>query len=65
MRKIRIAIVDSGVRLDHPAVQGHHPVVVHYSGRGEGEGDCGHGMASYNIVKKTDIQSIFIVLVVS
>lgn len=52
MRKIRIAIVDSGVRLDHPAVQGHHPVVVRYSGLGEGEGDCGHGTAVYNIVKK-------------
>ena len=54
MRKIRIAIVDSGVRLDHPAVQGHHPVVVRYSGLGEGEGDCGHGTAVYNIVKKTE-----------
>ncbi len=54
MRKIRIAIVDSGVRLDHPAVQGHHPVVVRYSGLGVGEGDCGHGTAIYNIVKKTE-----------
>ena len=54
MRKIRIAIVDSGVRLDHPAVQGHHPMVVRYSGLGVGEGDCGHGTAIYNIVKKTE-----------
>jgi len=54
MRKIRIAVVDSGVRLDHPAVQEHHPVVVRYSGLKEGEGDCGHGTAIYNIVKKTE-----------
>ena len=54
MRKIRIVIVDSGVRLDHPAVQDHHPVVVRYSGLREGEGDCGHGTAIYNIVKKTE-----------
>ena len=62
MRKIRIAIVDSGGRLDHPAVQGHHPVVVRYSGLGVGEGDCGHGTAIYNIVKKTESFADIIVI---
>ena len=54
MRKVRIAIVDSGVRLDHPAVSGHSPQMVYHSGLKEGEGACGHGTAIYNIIKKTE-----------
>lgn len=54
MRKVRVAVVDSGVRLDHPAVGGHSPQIVYHSGLKEGEGACGHGTAIYNIIKKTE-----------
>ena len=54
MRRVRIAIVDSGVRIDHPAVRDHTPQNDRYSGLAEGEGYCGHGTAIYNIIKKTE-----------
>lgn len=53
MRKIKIAIVDSGVRLNHPALRGDSPYVVRKSGLEEGKGRCGHGTAVYNIIRKT------------
>lgn len=54
IRKVRIAVVDSGVRMDHPAVRGHSPQVIYYSGLKEGEGACGHGTAIYNIIRQTE-----------
>lgn len=54
MRKVRIAIVDSGVRLDHPALRECSPKIVYFSGLKKGEGDCGHGTAVYNIIRKTE-----------
>lgn len=53
MRKVRIAIIDSGVRLDHPAIKGYSPQIIYHSGLKKGEGRCGHGTAIYNIIKKT------------
>lgn len=53
MGKIKIAIVDSGVRPDHPAWRENPPCVVRKSGLKEG-GRCGHGTAIYNIIKKTE-----------
>jgi hypothetical protein len=53
MGRIKIAIVDSGVRLDHPAWRENPPCVVRKSGLKEG-GRCGHGTAIYNIIKKTE-----------
>ena len=54
MRKIRIAIVDSGVRTDHPAFKTVEPKVIYYSGLQKGEGSCGHGTAVYNIIRKVE-----------
>lgn len=54
MSKVRIAIIDSGVRLDHPAINGYSPQIIYHSGLKKGEGRCGHGTAIYNIIKKTE-----------
>jgi uncharacterized NAD-dependent epimerase/dehydratase family protein len=56
--KIRIAIVDSGVRFDHPAFAGKPPVVIDAAGSAE-SGIYGHGTAVYNIIRKAgDIADI-------
>ena len=52
MRKIRIAIVDNGVRIDHPAFQSVKPKVIRYHS-GQNNESCGHGAAIYNIIRKT------------
>ena len=52
MRKIRIAIVDNGVRIDHPAFQSVKPKVIRYHS-GQNNESCGHGTAIYNIIRKT------------
>lgn len=54
MHKLRIAIIDSGVKLDHPALKNNNPQIIHFSGVGECEGKCGHGTAIYNIIKKVE-----------
>lgn len=53
MCKIRIAIVDSGVRIDHPAFQAIKPKVIQYCGMQNMNESCGHGTAIYNIIRKT------------
>jgi uncharacterized NAD-dependent epimerase/dehydratase family protein len=56
--KIKIAIIDSGVRLDHPALSGNLPILIDVSGADTNEW-MGHGMAVYNIIRKaTDIADI-------
>ena len=56
--KIKIAIIDSGVRLDHPAFTGNPPVLVDASGADTNEW-TGHGTAVYNIIRKVaDIADI-------
>lgn len=54
MRKVKIAIIDSGVRVDHPALKKNEPQIVRFSGLNGYEGRCGHGTAIYNIIKKTE-----------
>lgn len=54
MRKLKIAIIDSGVKLNHPALRGTSPQIVRFSNLEEGKGSCGHGTAIYNIIKKTE-----------
>ena len=54
MRRIQIAVVDSGVRKDHPAFKNREPYVIRYSGLQEGEGTCGHGTAVYHIIRKIE-----------
>jgi uncharacterized NAD-dependent epimerase/dehydratase family protein len=49
--KIRIAIIDSGVRLDHPGFAGNVPVLVDASSADTNEW-TGHGTAVYNIIRK-------------
>ncbi len=53
-RRIQIAVVDSGVRTDHPAFGNKKPDVVRYSGLRDGEGTCGHGTAVYHIISKIE-----------
>lgn len=50
MRSPRIAIVDSGVRTDHPALKDADIKVVNYGDFCGGR--CGHGTAVYNIIRK-------------
>lgn len=54
MKKIKIAIIDSGVRVDHPTLKKSSPYIIRKSGLKEGEGRCGHGTAVYNIIRKTE-----------
>lgn len=54
MSKIKIAIIDSGVRLDHPALRDSSPQIVHYSESNDMNASCGHGTAVYNIIRKTE-----------
>jgi uncharacterized NAD-dependent epimerase/dehydratase family protein len=51
--KIKIAIIDSGVRLDHPAFVGKTPVVIDTAPSTDG-GFYGHGTAVYNIIRKAE-----------
>jgi uncharacterized NAD-dependent epimerase/dehydratase family protein len=51
--RIRIAIIDSGVRLDHPAFASKPPVVIDTAGSTD-SGFYGHGTAIYNIIRKTE-----------
>ena len=57
MKKLRITIVDSGVRCDHPAYQGDCIKGFTYLGNGEVSEDFtdtyGHGTAVYGIIRKT------------
>ncbi len=53
MRRIRIAIVDSGVRMAHPAFQANKPKVIQYCGEQDGNQSWGHSTAVYNIIRKT------------
>ncbi len=53
IRRIRIAIVDSGVREDHPAFQTNKPKVIQYRDGNDRIRSCGHGTAIYNIMRKT------------
>jgi hypothetical protein len=56
--KVKIAIIDNGVRLDHPAFAGTLPVLVDVSGAASNEW-TGHGTAIYNIIRKAgDIADI-------
>lgn len=53
MKKIKVAIIDSGVREDHPLFKDKKPNVIrlnHFST----EGRCGHGTAIYNIIRKVE-----------
>lgn len=54
IRKVKIAIVDSGVRLDHHAIIGKQPQLIRYTGLENGEGNCGHGTAIFNIISKAE-----------
>jgi uncharacterized NAD-dependent epimerase/dehydratase family protein len=51
--KIRIAIIDSGVRLDHPAFVGKTPVIIDTAPSAD-SGFHGHGTAVYNIIRKVE-----------
>jgi subtilisin family serine protease len=51
--KTRIAIIDSGVRLDHPAFVHKPPVMIDTGGSGRRE-LVGHGTAVYNIIRKVE-----------
>lgn len=54
MKKIKIAIIDSGVKCNHPSLRNSFLNIIRFSGLAEGEGVCGHGTAIYNIIKKTE-----------
>ncbi|MDR0636723.1 MAG: hypothetical protein LBF87_06560 [Treponema sp.] len=51
--KIKIAIIDSGIRLDHPAFAGKTPVVIDTVPSVDGD-LYGHGTAVYNIIRKVE-----------
>lgn len=54
MRRVRIAIVDNGVRVDHPAFKTNKPDVIWCVGKKDENQSCGHGTAVYNIIRKTN-----------
>jgi hypothetical protein len=51
--KIKIAIIDSGIRLDHPAFAGKTPVVIDTVPSVDSD-LYGHGTAVYNIIRKVE-----------
>jgi hypothetical protein len=50
MRKVRMAIIDSEVREDHPAFKAHELKIIRFSGLEAGEGRCEHGCNVYLFV---------------
>ena len=54
MKKIQIAIIDSGVNCFHPAFSNSKPVLVHDEEQINSKNFYGHGTAIYNIIRKVE-----------
>lgn len=54
MKKIQIAIIDSGVNCLHPAFVDKKPVMIYDGEETDSEGFYGHGTAIYNIIRQVE-----------
>lgn len=54
MKKIQIAIIDSGINCEHPAFVDSKPILISTDEQNKFEDFYGHGTAVYNIIRKVE-----------